>query len=266
MLVVTGPGKRARREVRDDEVLLAQTELGEKAIYVPGGSDGPEDEIGVSYSGMEWIPSFLGCGRMTMFVAGNPGAGKSYLAKEMILSLPRDYSVLLFTALDEDDGNFDELGKDRLFKVRMDPEILKQITLPEIRKRAKNCVLLFDDVDKIRDKAVEKLTFAIMEDALANGRQHKTHDGSGDIHVIATSHALNDYKKTKYTLENSDYVALFPGSTTKAQYDRMFSKLGLSQKMCDATYDMGKKGEVRSVIIRKSAPMYIIAGDTITLI
>lgn len=263
--VVPGTGKRSK-VISEGGRVLAYTPFREQAVYFPPQPGAEDNQEAVSFSGEDWIPAFLANGRMTLFVAGNPGAGKSYLAKEMILSLPEKYQVLLFTALSEDDGNFDDIAPDRLFKVRMTPENLKNITLDAIRERSDNCVLLFDDVDKIRDKQVEKLTFAIMEDALANGRQHRTHDGSGDIHVICTSHALNDYKKTKYTLENSDYVALFPGSTTKAQYDRMFSKLGLSQALCDETYERGKRGEVRSIIIHKSAPMYIIAGPFIQLI
>lgn len=227
--------------------------------------DSDEDRAAVSPSGMPWIPDVLSNGRLTMFIAGNPGAGKSYLAKEMIENLPENYDVLLFTALEEEDGNFSDLGG-RLYKIKMTPENLKKISLTAIRARSKHPILLFDDIDKIRDKTVEKLTYAILEDALANGRGHKTHDGTGDIHTIVTSHSLNDYKKTKYALENSDYVALFPGSTTKAQYIRMFQKLGLPMELCDDTFDMGKKGDVRSIIIKKVAPMYIILGNIIELI
>lgn len=239
---------------------------GETARMITGGAMLSDDENRTvqSPSGAPWYPDILDNGRLTMFIAGNPGAGKSYLAKEMIDLLPEDYDVLLFTALEEEDGNFDDLP--RLYKIKMNPEILKNISLSEIRKRSKHPILLFDDIDKIRDKTVEKLTYAILEDALANGRGHKKHDGSGDIHCIVTSHSLNDYKKTKYTLENSDYVGLFPGSTTKSQYVRMFQKLGLPMDMCDDTFDMGKKGDVRSVIIKKTSPMYMIAGDTITLL
>lgn len=224
-----------------------------------------EQRSGVSVSGAHWIPDILSSGRLTMFIAGNPGAGKSYLAKEMIENLPSDYDILLFTALEEEDGNFSDFG-DRLFKIKMNPENLRNITLTEIRKRSKHPILLFDDIDKIRDKLVEKLTFAILEDALANGRGHKKHNGEGDIHIIVTSHSLNDYKKTKYTLENSDYVGLFPGSTTKAQYVRMFQKLGLPMELCDETFDLGKRGDVRSIIIKKTSPMYMIYSDFITLI
>lgn len=254
--------------------ILASTPSGEKAYFADhsvakellnGESILEEERKGESESGDEWYPNILDFGRLTAFIPGNPGAGKSYLSNELIHLLPKNAEVVLFTALDEEDGNFEGL-KDRLFKIRMDPENLSRITLTEIRKRCKTPILLFDDIDKIRDKEVEKATFAILEDALANGRGHVKHDGTGDVHVIVTSHALNDYRKTKYTLENSDYVALFPQSTTYSQMRRLFDKIGLDKDMCDRVMDLGKKGDIRRVIIRKVAPMYMIAGSSIELI
>ena len=254
---------------------LASTSCRETAYYIepqmlkelgcPSEAYSDDMREGKSVSGDDWMPKILENGRLSMFIAGNPGAGKSYLAKEMIKLLPKDFDVLLFTALEEDDGNFAELGK-RVYKVRMTPENLKRISLSEIRKRGKHPILLFDDVDKIRNKEVEKLTFAILEDALANGRGHKKHDGEGDIHVICTSHALNDYRKTKYTLENSDYVGVFPPSTTYSQMERLFEKIGLGKELCNAVMEKGKRGDVRGIIIRKVAPMYMICGDTISLL
>lgn len=261
MIVITPPKKKLDLEE------LATTLLGEHAYYGDPSFmtyDG-ESRSGKSFSGEEWYPNILDFGRLTAFIPGNPGAGKSYLANELIELLPRNYEVLLFTALDEEDGNFQDL-KGRLYKIKMTPENLKKLTLPVIRQIAKNPILLFDDIDKIRDKEVERLTFALLEDALANGRGHRKHDGRGDIHVIVTSHSLNDYRKTKYTLENSDYVAVFPQSTTYAQMRRLFDKIGLNKEMCDEVMELGKRGLVRRVIIKKVAPMYIITGDTITLI
>lgn len=244
---------------------LAYTDAHETAYMNPYGdfTSAPQK----SYSGKFWIPDFLTNGRLTMFIAGVPGAGKSYLAKEMINTLPLDCQILLFTALTEEDGNFSDFGK-RLFKVKMTEENLRSMTLDRIREAAKKkpILLLFDDVDKIRDKKVGEAMFALLNDALANGRGHKAHDGVGDIHVIATSHALNDYVKTKYSLENSDYVALFPGSTTFCQLKRMFDKLGLSKELCAQMADLGKRGEFRSMIVHKTAPMYIIFGDSIMLV
>lgn len=244
--------------------IIAISDSGEEAFY----SSTPSSTRGSirTSDGERWYP-YVGDGeRLTIFIAGNPGAGKSYLAKELIERMPDDVEILLFTALEENDGNFDGLGK-RVHKVKMVPENLKRMSLKSIRDASKGrpILLLFDDVDKIRNKVVERGCFEILEDALANGRGHKHHDGEGDIHVIATSHALNDYRKTKYTLENSDYVAIFPQSTTYSQLKRLCDKLGVDKEMCDFIKGIGKRGEARSVIIRKTTPMYIMYADTITL-
>lgn len=263
MIAITPP----RKKLPLDE--LARTESGETAYFIDPTVLKPSDESAgrdaVSSSKEEWLPVIKQPHRLTAFIAGNPGAGKSYLATDLIELLPKDSEVLLFTALEENDGNFDRL-KNKIWKIKMDPEVLGRLSLSIIRSRCKKPVLLFDDVDKIRDKTVEKLVFALMEDALANGRGHKKHDGEGDIHVICTSHALNDYRKTKYTLENSDYVCIFPQSTTFMQMRRMFDKLGLSKELCDTVIKLGRVDNIRRVIIKKVAPMYMIAGENITLI
>lgn len=267
MIVVSDSSKKKMKSR-----CLAETPDRERAYYVDP-RDMKEFDIefdesktsGTAPSGDEWYPSILDNGRLTVFIPGNPGAGKSYLAAELIETLPSNYDILLFTALEEEDGNFTSF-KNRLYKIKMTEENLARMTLSEIRRVSRHPVLLFDDIDKIRDKKVEKRVFELLEDALANGRGHVKHDGRGDVHVIVTSHALNDYRKTKYTLENSDYVALFPGSTTYRQLALLFEKMGLSKELCDLVYRKGKKYDVRRVIIRKVAPMYIIIGDTITLI
>lgn len=269
-----------------DQRLLATTEAGDvayyttrkagkkrsrrRAFYDEDEEDGYEDLMfdapQASLSGAEWRPNFSD--RMTMFIAGTPGAGKSYLAKQMIGLLPKDFDILLFTALEEKDGNFDELGTERLHKIKMSPDVLSTINLKAIRERTpkKQVILLFDDVDKIRDPRVQTATFAIMNDALANGRGHEKHDGDGDIHVLCTSHSLNDYQKTKYTFENSNYVALFPGTTPPLQMFRMFDKLGLDKELCKRMIKLARAQEIRSIIVHKVVPMYMIFGNQIMLL
>lgn len=293
MLVVTNKflpirGKRFKGKKGDKPV--ADTEGGDLAYYVTsrGGKamtdddeyddDEDDDEIDsvpldfthekpqASITGADWRPCFND--RMTMFIAGTPGAGKSYLAKQMIQLLPPTIPILLFTALEENDGNFDELGKDRMYKIKMKPDVLSKINLAEIRERSKSpqTILLFDDVDKIRDPKVQNATFALMNDALANGRGHQKHDGNGDVHVICTSHSANDYQKTKYTFENSNYVALFPGTTPPLQMYRMFDKMGLEKELCQKMIRLARMQKIRSIIIHKVVPMYMIFGDKIMLL
>lgn len=272
------------------QLLIADTATGDEAYYTTtppskksfmtdsdDDDDGDDDEMMnpfdfpmnkpySSFTGAEWRPYFSD--RMTMFIAGAPGAGKSYLAKQMIKLLPTNIPILLFTALEENDGNFDELGRDRIYKIKMKPDVLSKINLSEIRERSKTpqSILLFDDVDKIRDPKVQNGVFALMNDALANGRGHEKHDGKGDVHVICTSHSANDYQKTKYTFENSNYVALFPGTTPPLQMYRMFDKLGLPKELCQKMMKLGRMQKIRSVIIHKVVPMYMIYGDKIMLL
>ena len=289
MIVVSNtyiPALKRRKAGRRDNKPIADTAAGDVAYYTTTLShedrdiyeqdfdyDSEGDDFDFTYNkpqasftGADWRPCFND--RLTMFIAGTPGAGKSYLAKQMINLLPETLEILLFTALEEKDGNFDELGKDRLFKIKMTPEVLGKITLAEIRKRTKGkqTILLFDDVDKIRDSKIQNLTFAIMNDALANGRGHEKHDGNGDIHVICTSHSANDYQKTKYTFENSNYVALFPGTTPPLQMYRMFDKMGLDKELCQKMIKLARSQKIRSIIIHKVVPMYIIFGDHIMLL
>lgn len=289
MLVVTNKflplhEKRLKGKKKDQKP-IADTEGGDLAFYITSGgkamidSDDDEedddDEIEsslayekpqISFTGAEWRPCFND--RMTMFIAGTPGAGKSYLAKQMIKLLPSTIPILLFTALEENDGNFDELGTDRMYKIKMKPDVLTKINLAEIRERSKSpqTILLFDDVDKIRDPKVQNATFALMNDALANGRGHQKHDGTGDVHVICTSHSANDYQKTKYTFENSNYVALFPGTTPPLQMYRMFDKMGLDKELCQKMIRLARSQHIRSIIIHKVVPMYMIFGNKIMLL
>lgn len=270
------PACKRRKTGADDEKTkpIARTEAGDVAYYTTEHLEdydivSDEDLYGhpqSSFTGANWVPCFND--RMTMFISGVPGAGKSWLAKDMINQFPSTYDILLFTALDEKDGNFDSLGKERLFKIKMTPENLAAINLAEIRKRSRSpqTILLFDDIDKIRDPKVDKACFKILNDALANGRGHEKHDGNGDLHVICTSHATNDYQRTKFMFENSNYVALFPGATPILQLERMFQKLGIDKEICFHMVRLGRAQKIRSIIVHKTVPMYIIFGDQIMLL
>ena len=146
MLVITNkfiPGLNKRFGKKKDQKLIADTPPGDLAYYIsslPTGkgkimsddTDSEDDDDAdfddldfahqkayTSFTGSDWRPVFND--RLTMFIAGTPGAGKSYLAKQMINLLPTNIPILLFTALEESDGNFADLGKDRLFKIKMKP-------------------------------------------------------------------------------------------------------------------------------------------------
>lgn len=215
-----------------------------------------------SESGQVWLPDFLATGRASVFVAGSPGVGKSYFVARCLETFPEDYKVMLFTALTEEDDNFKDLPQE-IFKVKMVPEILRKINLATLRNRSKNLILVFDDFDNIPKGKILSEVQRILHDALANGRAHSDDESEDrNIHVFVTTHALNDYMKTKYLLENSNYVVLFPQGTTFCQLLRMGQKIGLSQAQVTELRNSGE----RSVIIHKVPPLYVIEGPSLRTI
>ena len=261
MIVSPPPGKRLNLQ------RLATTPLRETAYYVPY-DDGSSGTSMTTESGEDWTPCWLDGGRVTVFLAGGPGSGKSYFASEILETLPRQANILLLTGLTEPDAHFTEFEEQkRLWRPSpLTVEKVKRMTLDNIRAGAKIPVLLFDDVDKISDDKVRKAVYALLEDALANGRGHKKQNGEGDIHVIYTGHSLNDFLKTKYVTENCDYVIAFPSGTTFMQYKQLMKKLGIEGDLVTDSFNWGKGRRWGSVIVKKTVPMYMIFGDTITLI
>ena len=285
---IYNPPKRPGHKTDDDDRREAAEFFEQRAYFTPydqlprsmAGHSGASQIVANNRHAL-WIPNFLENGeRLTIFIPGFPGAGKSYLSKLLLRQFPKKYNILLFTDLSENDGNFTEFltkdvpkddehpdGKEkRLFKVTLTPENLSKVTLDSVRRLSPDgVVMIFDDVDMIRNSKVRSMVDELMQNVLTTGRGHEKHDGNGDIHVIVTSHALHNYNKTKTAIENSEYIALFPCSTLYSQYVNMFKKIGLPLDLCDATRATAKQEGIRQVIIRKTDPMYVICGPYIYL-
>lgn len=158
--------------------------------------------------------------RLSYFIAGPPGCGKSTTISEILSYFP-DQPKYLFTDIEEKDRAFRGID---FRKVKMDPTILQSITLDKLTKDG-TCWCVFDDVDKIRDPKKSKILLALMDNILANGRSHGKHA----INIIVTSHSLADYKRTKYSIENCDYWVIFPSKTMDMQLKTLLKKDGIDK-------------------------------------
>ena len=186
--------------------------------------------------------------RLSFFIAGPPGCGKSTTAGDL-LDLKPLKNRFLFSDVSQDRA-FDGIDMKRVI---MKKEILSALTLDDLTEDG-DCWCIFDDVDKIRDPTVSRLTLALLDNIVANGRSH----GGKQINVIVTSHALNDYRKTKYSLENCDYWIIFPSKTIKLQVTTLLRKIGLERD--ESLYKASR------LIIHHSVPLFVITDSFIKLL
>lgn len=196
--------------------------------------------------------------RLTMLIAGSQGCGKSFLISKILREYIRhkpNRPIILFTGLDEEDANFAGLNI-----IRANINKAEEITLEKLRNKGTGSICIFDDVDRIRDKRVSDNIQRLISDILSNGRDHKTQTGKEDIDIIVTNHELNDYRRTKYTLSDCEYVCLFPQGSTYQQLDLILKKIGCSQRAAEEI----KNEKSRYVIIHKTFPLYYISSNRIS--
>lgn len=185
--------------------------------------------------------------RLSYFIAGPPGCGKSTTAAQILSFFPH-MPIYLFSDLDSDRA-FDGIPHR---KMKMDATLLTELK-PEMLCAKSSCWVVFDDVDKIRDPKTSKALVSLMDNIIANGRSH----GSHTINVIATSHSLSDYRKTKYMIENCEYWVIFPSKTISSQLKRLLSKMDL---------DSSEIKKYDRCFIHQSVPSFLVTDDFITLL
>lgn len=197
--------------------------------------------------------------RVTMFIAGAQNCGKSYFIGQFL----NDYRemhprrpVYLLTGLTEKDKS---LGEHRIRAIKMDEGTVGNLSLEKLRVDDKTgkrvgCLLIFDDVDRLRDKGLMKKVYDLLNDALCNGRDHSTQEAYADIDVIVTNHEINDYVRTKSILTECNYVVLFPYYSLRKQIDMVMDKIGISEEHKEKI----RKYKGRAVVIHKVAPLYCV--------
>lgn len=185
--------------------------------------------------------------RLSYFIAGPPGCGKSTTAAA-ILSLFPKMPIYFFSDVKEDRA-FEGI---KIRRMKMEASLIKELT-PEMLSKEGECWVVFDDIDKIRDKNLSNAVISLMENIVANGRSH----GGHNIHVIVTSHSLTDYRKTKYMIENCKYWVIFPSQTVGSQLKRLLSKMDL-ERMNFKKYER--------LFVHQSSPSFVVTELFITLL
>ena len=209
--------------------------------------------------------------RITMFIAGPQNCGKSYFISKFLKTYKLMHPkrpIYLITGLLEKDKNFEgfniraiDLSTPEAIQV-VDSLNLETMRVDDKTGKRCGCLMIFDDTDRIRDKALMNKVYKLLDDALANGRDHATQAGNADIDVVVTNHEINDYQRTRGITTNCNYVVLFPYYSLSSQMRIMMDKIGVSKEMQGDII----KYKGRDVIFRKTAPLYCVMKKKIFLL
>lgn len=135
-----------------------------------------------------------------IFIAGPSGSGKSRWSCGYVKQYKKIYpkrKFYLFSGKDED-KNLDEAKPNR---IKLDE---RMYTDPLPIELFKNSVVLFDDIDTIKDDKIKEAVKKLRDEILEKGR-------SNDTSVLSISHNPTNNKATKASLLESSSVVLFPG-------------------------------------------------------
>lgn len=183
--------------------------------------------------------------RSVLYITGQSGSGKSYFAGQYINEYKKQYpkrKCYLFSSL-SDDKSLD--ANKNINRVPLSDKFLNtSFTIEDF----KNTLLIFDDIDVIKNKVLKNKLFGILENVLQTGRHQNTD-------VIYTSHVPCAGKDTKIILMEATSVTIFPKTlgarTIKYLLEQYF---GLDKDQVKKL----KKLKTRPVTIIKSYPNVIL--------
>lgn len=183
--------------------------------------------------------------RECLYVSAPSGGGKSTFlsnyTKEFKKIFPKR-RVILFSKIKKDDI-LDKLNPKR---IPLDDNEL--VTDPIMPEELENSLVIFDDIDTLRNKKIKSAMYELVDDLLETGR----HD---NIYVLITSHMLTNYKKTRTILNECKSITIFPYSSTKKSIEYCLKNyFGLTKHQINKIMKLPS----RWVTIFRNAPYYVI--------
>lgn len=214
-----------------------------------GGKIGDRVEINIKSGMVEPVPN---CERDedgsmladTCFVAGPQGVGKSHIIGKYIgndkIHYPKK-DVIIFSNFTEDKP----LDIYKPLRVKIDDKLISK---PIKKEECRNSICVFDDIDTIQPKKLADACRALRDDFLQCGRKE-------NIKVLATSHQLMNYAKTRDLLNSCNKIIIFPRGTSPYHTGRLLKEyVGLDK----ASIKYILKLPSRWILIDKTFPSYCL--------
>jgi hypothetical protein len=185
--------------------------------------------------------------RSILYIVAPSGAGKSYYVVQWVKEYKKMYpkrQIYLFSSLEED-PTIDKLKKKGMKRIKLDENFMQcQFTIEDFR----NMVVIFDDCDCIRNKALKMKVLGIMDMLLETGRHSNTS-------LLITAHIGTRQNESRKTLNESHSLTVYPatmgGKSCKTLLEGYF---GLD----NAQIKKLKRLPSRWVTICKTYPMVVL--------
>jgi hypothetical protein len=182
--------------------------------------------------------------RQILYIFGASGSGKSTYARKYIeewKKMKKSNKVYLFSAL-KDDDSLDEIKPKRIL---INDKLVEEPIDPEMFQDA---LVIFDDIDVIKDRAQKEAVYTVLNGILETGRHFNTY-------CISTNHLPSNGADTRRILNECHTITYFPHSGAGSQQRRFLENYaGLDIKEIKKI----KKLKTRWATIYKTYPMCVM--------
>lgn len=182
--------------------------------------------------------------RQILYIFGASGSGKSTYARNYIekwLKLNPDGDIYLFSTL-KDDDSLDSVNPKRIL---LDDKLVDD---PLDAEMFQDSMVIFDDIDVIKDKPIKEAVYNILNAILETGRHFNTS-------CISTNHLPSNGADTRRILNECHSITYFPHSGAGSQQKRFLENYaGLDIKEIRKI----KKLNTRWATVFKTYPMSVM--------
>ena len=157
--------------------------------------------------------------RDVLYIAGPSGSGKSFYTKMYLKNYIKQYpenGLYMFSKLTED-SSLDDVKE--IKRVKIDNRL---ITMPLDVNDFKDSLVIFDDIDCIKNREQKAALNELKNEILETGRHSHTT-------ILITSHLACKGNETRSILNEAHSITLFPGSGMPIEY-LLQNYVGLEKK------------------------------------
>ena len=179
------------------------------------------------------------------YISGQSGSGKSYfannLAEECYIMYGGKRPIYLFSLLTEDKS----LTCKHIKRIRLDDKFINMdLTLDDIKRS----LLIMDDIDTIKSKAIKTKLNHIIDTVLQVGRH-------AEVSLMYISHLACNGKDTKMILAECNNITIFPQTMGNCSIKYLLSEyFRLDKKQIEKI----KKLDSRHITIVRTYPMVLL--------